>query len=140
MKNCMRLVIKASLLSSLLLTTHAAWSEGKLATQMINEYISQGASQPSAKKGKAFWNQDFIHSKSGKTRSCNVCHDSDLTKSGKHVKTDKLIDPMAPSVNPIRLTKRTEINKWFKRNCKWTLGRECTVQEKADVLQYLQDL
>ena len=26
------------------------------------------------------------------------------------------------------------IEKWFTRNCKWTLGRECTPQEKGDFL------
>ncbi|MEA3244387.1 MAG: DUF1924 domain-containing protein, partial [Pseudomonadota bacterium] len=30
-----------------------------------------------------------------------------------------------------------KIEKWFKRNCKWTLGRECTAQEKADFLAYI---
>lgn len=44
---------------------------------------------------------------------------------------------MAASVNPKRYTKMKKINKWFKRNCKWTLGRECTNQEKGDILKYL---
>ena len=44
---------------------------------------------------------------------------------------------MAPSVNPKRLTDRSKIEKWFKRNCKWTLGRECTPQEKGDILTFL---
>jgi len=48
-----------------------------------------------------------------------------------------VIDPMALSVNPERYTDPDKIEKWFLRNCKWTLGRECTAQEKGDVLTYL---
>ena len=55
-----------------------------------------------------------------------------------HVCTGKSIELMAPSVNPKRLTDSRLIEKWFKRNCKWTLGRECTPQEKGDLLVYLQ--
>jgi hypothetical protein len=47
---------------------------------------------------------------------------------------------MAPSVNPERLTDQRKITKWFKRNCKWTLGRECTHREQGDVLAYLRSL
>jgi hypothetical protein len=59
---------------------------------------------------------------------------------GKHAKTGKAIEPMAPSVNPKRLSDEKQIRKWFSRNCKWTLGRECTAQEQGDVLLYLQGL
>ena len=45
--------------------------------------------------------------KDGKERDCTLCHGTDLKKSGKHIKT------------------------------KWTFGRECTNQEKGDLLMYL---
>jgi hypothetical protein len=45
---------------------------------------------------------------------------------------------MAPSVNSERLTDPKFIEKWFRRNCIQTLGRECTPQEKGDVLTYLR--
>lgn len=70
-------------------------------------------------------------------RSCTSCHGESLTVPGRHEKTGKLIEPMAPSVNPARLTERRKIDKWFLRNCKWTFGRECTAQEKGDVLVWL---
>ncbi|MCP4267412.1 MAG: DUF1924 domain-containing protein, partial [Candidatus Brocadiaceae bacterium] len=69
-----------------------------------------------------------------------TCHGSDLNQAGKHVRTNKLIKAMAPSANPERYTKVKKIKKWFLRNCKWTLGRECTAQEKGDVLAYLKAL
>ena len=43
---------------------------------------------------------------------------------------------MAPSVNPKRFTDLKKVEKWFRRNCKWTWGRECNAQEKADILQW----
>jgi hypothetical protein len=45
---------------------------------------------------------------------------------------------MSPVVNPDRLTDPKKIKKWFRRNCKWTLGRECTAAEQADVIDYLK--
>jgi hypothetical protein len=48
-----------------------------------------------------------------------------------------MIKPMAPSVNPGRYQDGKKIEKWFLRNCKWTFGRECTVQEKTDTLSWL---
>ena len=70
-------------------------------------------------------------------RSCTSCHTDSVHVQGRHETTGKIIEPMAPSVNAQRLTDRKKINKWFLRNCKWTLGRECTAQEKGDVLLWL---
>ena len=41
-------------------------------------------------------------------------------------------------VNGKRLTSIKDIRKWLKRNCKWTLDRECTPQEKGDFLSFIQ--
>lgn len=91
-----------------------------------------------AQRGKELWNQQFTVP--GQQRSCVTCHTADPRQPGKHARTGKLIKPMAPSVNPDRLTDQAKIEKWFKRNCKWTLGRACTEQEKGDVLEYLNNL
>jgi hypothetical protein len=103
-------------------------------------YQSQGAGPFSAASGEALWNKTFVDAETGKQRNCSTCHTNDLTKQGKHERTGKAIEPMAPSVNPKRLTDVKKIKKWFVRNCKWTLGRECTTQEKGDVLAYLKNL
>jgi len=89
-----------------------------------------------AKRGQHMWTREHPD-KNGKLRSCSTCHGADLTKSGKHVKSGKVIQPMAVSINDKRFTKTKKINKWFKRNCKWSWGRECTPQEKGDFLTYL---
>ncbi len=91
-----------------------------------------------AEAGEILWFQEFADEKSGKIRQCTTCHTDDLRNEAKHTRTGKLIKPMAPSVNEERLTKIKNIRKWLKRNCKWTLGRECSAQEKGDVLTFIQ--
>ena len=114
-------------------TAAAANGDDLLAT-----YKSQGGGTFTAAAGKSFWTAK--HQTEGESRSCTTCHGTDLTKSGKHAKTGKAIDPMAVSVNSKLLTDPAKVEKWFGRNCRWTLGRECNAQEKGDVVKYLQSL
>ncbi len=104
--------------------------------ELLVKYRLQGADSLSAEAGQKLWNQEFT--RKGKIRQCSTCHTNDLRNYGKHARTGKIIKPMAKSVNPKRLTKLKKIRKWLKRNCKWTLGRECTPQEKANLLIYIQ--
>lgn len=78
------------------------------------------------------WSKAFTAG--NETRRCSTCHHDDLRRNGKHATTGKLIDPLAPSANPKRLTDVEHIEKWLTRNCKWTMARECTPQEKGDFL------
>lgn len=85
-----------------------------------------------AERGKAFFNQTH-----GNDWSCASCHTSNPAQTGKHAKTGKAIDPLAPSANAERFTNTKKVEKWFKRNCNDVLSRECTALEKGDVLTYL---
>ncbi|MBE9562613.1 MAG: DUF1924 domain-containing protein [Proteobacteria bacterium] len=107
--------------------------------ELLTEYRSTGIETFSAETGKTLWSQEFTDSKTGKIRQCTTCHTDDLRNEGKHARTGKLIKPMAPIVNQERLTDIKKIRKWFKRNCKWTLGRECNAQEKGDILLFIQN-
>lgn len=69
--------------------------------------------------------------------SCQSCHNVDLTKEATNIFTNKKIAPLAPSVNPTRLTDVKEVKKWLKRNFKDVYLREGTALEKGDVLYYL---
>ncbi len=102
---------------------------------LLDKYRQQGVEQFSAIKGETRWN---LVNAENSGRSCSDCHGSNLALVGKHAKTGKRIEPMAPSANPKRLTDMAKIEKWFRRNCKWTLGRACTPQEKGDFLVFLQ--
>ena len=103
--------------------------------QLLKQYQQGSAIKASATAGKQAWSKQVLVK--GKTRACTTCHGADLGKPGKHQRTKKVIKPMSVSVNSERYTSEKKIKKWFKRNCKWTWGRECTAQEKADFLSYL---
>ncbi len=108
--------------------------------ERLAAYEAEGASDFSAERGRDMWFKSYPDATSGKDRSCATCHTNNARVNGKHVKTGKPIRPMSPSVNPERLTDAKKIEKWFKRNCKWTLDRECTAQEKGDFLVFLRKL
>lgn len=108
--------------------------------ERLAAYQAEGAAEFSAERGKEMWFNSYTSSEDGKGRSCTSCHSNNARVSGKHAKTGKPIKPIAPSVNPERLTDAAKIEKWFKRNCKWTLERECTAQEKGDFLAFLRTL
>ena len=119
------------------LSAHIASAD--VVADMLATYQAAGAKDFIASDGDRLWHQSHPDPKqAGKTRSCTTCHGEDLRAKGKHVRTGKVIEPMAPSVNKERLTDPKFIEKWFRRNCKWVLGRECTPQEKGDLLAYLR--
>lgn len=129
--------MKPTLLVSALFLATAA--QAAPVDDLLAGYAQAGA-KPSLDAGRAFWAKEYPDPDTGGKRTCSTCHGADLAKPGKHVKTGKAIEPLAPSANPKRLTDPAEVEKWFKRNCTWTLGRECTAQEKADTLTYLRSL
>lgn len=101
---------------------------------LLKQYESQGASQFAPSTAESMWTKTFPDAKTGEQRKCALCHTEDLKRTGKHAVTGKAIEPLAPSANPKRLTDPEHVEKWFSRNCKWTLGRECTPQEKGNFL------
>ena len=109
-------------------------SANDVVARLLKQYESQGASRFAAATAESLWTREFRDAKSGEVRRCSTCHHDDLKRTGRHATTGKVIEPLAPSVNPKRLTDPEHIEKWFSRNCKWTFGRECTPQEKGDFL------
>jgi len=103
---------------------------------LYQHYAKAGGKSFNAERGKAFWLADHVGD-NGEKMNCTNCHGTDLGKPGKHNKSGKVIEPMAPSANPERYTDLEKVEKWFTRNCKQVLRRECTAQEKGDVLRYL---
>ena len=105
---------------------------------LLRKYEAQGGRAFTAASGAALWTREFADARTGEKRRCSQCHHEDLRKQGKHATTGKSIEPLAPSVNPKRLTEEAHVEKWFSRNCKWTFGRECTPQEKGDFLAMIR--
>ena len=130
-----RAILTGLVLSGLLAASGPAGAD--VVDELLAEYRGQRGGDFSAASGEALWLREFP-SKDGSKRSCTSCHTTDPRKPGRHAKTGKAIEPMAPSANAKSLTERRQVEKWFKRNCKWTLGRECTAQEKGDLLAFLR--
>lgn len=77
--------------------------------------------------------------RSGETISCSTCHTADPRQPGK-TRANKVIEPLAPSVNAQRFTDREKVEKWFRRNCGDVLRRECSAKEKGDFVAYLRSI
>ncbi|MCW8944153.1 MAG: DUF1924 domain-containing protein [Sedimenticola sp.] len=129
--------MKVILFTFLLLLSVTALAE-TASEQSLADYRSVGAGPFNAETGKQLWLSVTKETERGIERSCTDCHGNNLNLSGKHLRTGKPIEPMAPVVTSHRLTDKSKIEKWFKRNCKWTFGRECTPQEKGDLILFIQ--
>ncbi len=87
--------------------------------------------------GKLFKNER-LHS-NGEKISCTTCHTTDPKNTGL-TRANKIIQPMAVSVNTERFTDSAKVQKWFKRNCNDVLERVCTAQEKGDFVKYMMSI
>ena len=107
---------------------------------LMKDYAAEASRQqagftPSAPRGAALYQRDF--GVSAKLPSCSSCHRDDPTQAGQHSVTGKPIKPLAPGANPERFTDRAQADKWFGRNCKEVMGRDCSAAEKADLIAFL---
>jgi Domain of unknown function (DUF1924) len=108
--------------------------------EMLDVYLRQARQgnpgfSPSASRGERIYFAKQPE-RGDKPTSCTGCHTDNPKASGK-TRAHKAIDPLAPVANGERLTDPKKVEKWFRRNCKDVLGRECTALEKADFVQFL---
>jgi cytochrome c peroxidase len=103
--------------------------------QQILALYQQQAGGASVARGEKFFFAKVTQA-SGEIASCTSCHTDNPKAVGK-TRAHKPIDPLAPVANRERLTDPAKVEKWFKRNCKDVLARECTAQEKADFVAFL---
>ena len=87
------------LISSMIFVTSQV-AVADLANEMLTEFQQQGI-QADASAGKRLWGAVFVDKKTAQQRSCTICHGDHPGQRGKHAKTGKLIEPMAPAVNQI---------------------------------------
>ncbi len=99
---------------------------------LLAAYIAQAGQPVQAARGELFFNAQH-----GQEWRCVSCHGALPMAGGRHASTDKSIEPLAPAANPKRFTDSAKVEKWFRRNCKDVLARECSALEKADVLAWL---
>lgn len=121
------------LLSGLVVASTGAYAvTNSTIDQLLQRYQTETQQPFSADRGEKMWSTPYQ-----KDRSCNQCHTDNLRQMGQHATTKKPIQPMSPTVNPDRLQDSAKVEKWFGRNCRWTMGRECTAQEKGDFLLFI---
>lgn len=115
-----------------------SYSVAATPTELLQHYQQQAKTENqtfvtfNAQRG-----QQFFNSKHGNDWSCSSCHTTSPKLLGKHAVTGRSIQPMAIISNPKRFTDLAKSEKWFRRNCKDVLSRECSAQEKGDVITYL---
>lgn len=110
----------------------AAWSADTTPQAQLDFWQAQATSPADVARG-----QRFFVNQHGREWSCASCHHAPPNRPGEHAATGKRIKPLAPAFNPEAFTLQRKVDKWFKRNCGDVVGRECSAQEKADVLAYL---
>jgi uncharacterized membrane protein len=103
--------------------------------ELLAGYTAQAGQATNIGKGEAFFKASH-----GQEWQCTSCHGKSPMTGGRHASTDKAIEPLAPAANVKRFTDSAKAEKWFRRNCKDVLARECTAAEKADVLAWLISL
>ncbi|MCE9632652.1 MAG: DUF1924 domain-containing protein, partial [Methylophilales bacterium] len=107
--------------------------------ELLKQYDTQARQENpafngfSADRGASFFRTEHTRG-DGQKVSCASCHTSDPKGQGK-TRANKVIEPMAPIMNPQRFTDQAKVEKWFGRNCKDVLERTCTAQEKGDYIQ-----
>lgn len=127
------------LAATLLLGTRLAWPDAQAADTSAGEQL-QRWNQAAGMTGDAARGRGFFTARHGGEWSCASCHGTVPTGPGKHASTSKTIEPLAPAFNPKAFTDTAKVDKWFRRNCKDVLSRECSAAEKADVMAFLISL
>ena len=116
----------------------AALALGGLSAQATTPQAQlQRWQEAAGQAGQAARGQEFFGRRHGGEWSCASCHGQVPTAPNRHASTGKSIAPLAPAFHAERFTDSAKVDKWFKRNCKDVLSRECTALEKADVLAFL---
>jgi len=130
--------MKYSLILSVVLLAVPAAAQDTSPQALLEAFAAEAGAAPSPDNGRAL----FLATHDGgkpDTPSCITCHTADPTAGGQ-ARTGKPIDPLAPRVNPARFTDTAFVEKWFGRNCNSVLGRDCSAQEKADIISWLVSL
>jgi hypothetical protein len=121
---------------ALVLSLAAGLALADSSSNIIDKYKADAKAAGIA-AGDAARGQSFFNSTHGNEWKCASCHGALPTGKGEHAITHKVIEPLAPALNAQRFSDLPKADKWFRRNCKDVLARECSAAEKADVLAWL---
>jgi cytochrome c553 len=128
-------LLRLAAFAALALGAVGAFAADTSAADQLQRWSAQAGVAGSPAQGRV-----IFQSRHGAEWSCASCHGTPPTAQGKHANTGKTIAPLAPAFNAEAFTDVAKTDKWFRRNCKDVLSRECSAREKADVLAYLLSL
>ncbi len=122
-------------LAGLLATGFTPAKAGSDRAAILQDLQTKAGQAFSAERGKVLFSATH---KGGKpdVPSCTTCHTSSPLKTGK-TRAGKAIAPMAVSKSKDRYSDPKKVAKWFRRNCRSVLGRECTALEKGDFITFM---
>ena len=123
-------IVAAGLAAAAALASGGAWAETP--QDIARSYAAKAPAAPSPEAGARFFGTPH-----GREWSCATCHGTPPVGEGRHAATGRPIAPLAPVANANRLTDPAKVEKWLRRNCSDVAGRECTPQEKADIVAWL---
>jgi hypothetical protein len=109
--------------------------------EIISNYASevrttnQGFEHFSSVRGEQLFSS-YVGGGKPDTPSCTACHMKNPLDKGE-TRAGKEIAPMALSRSPDRYSDPGKVEKWFRRNCKSVLGRNCTALEKGDFITFM---
>lgn len=124
-----------------LVASQAAMAADAARDAILATYATQAKSESpaftgfSAQRGEALYRAK--NTANSDAASCAACHTDDPTRAGRHVKTGRVIEPVAVSANPKRFTDAEKVEERFIRDCKSILGRACSATEKGDYVAFM---
>jgi len=127
--------MKVGVLGMAVALAGAAAAADESPASLLAGYRVETSQPPNPARGQQLFTQTH-----GREWSCASCHQALPVSAGRHAGTGKPIDALAPAFNPQRFSDAGKVEKWFRRNCKDVLARECSAGEKADVLAWLISL
>jgi hypothetical protein len=117
------------------MATAAAAAADTTPARLLERFAAEAGRPGQPEAGQTFFTRTH-----GGTWSCASCHGEQPTLRGRHASTGKAIAALAPAANRSAFTDTAQVDKWFRRNCRDVLRRECSAGEKADVLAWLGSL
>jgi hypothetical protein len=128
------IVLRAALRATALGLMSLGSAQAATPAEILAGYTAQAKSTPSPERGQQFFTRKF---KGNLYESCADCHTATPTGRGKDLTSEKLISALAPLANSRRFIDPDRVEHFFRLNCRDVAGRDCSAQEKADMLSWL---
>lgn len=131
------IVLRAALCAAALGLMSLGSAQAATPAEILAGYTAQAKSTPSPERGQQFFTRKF---KGNLYESCADCHTATPAGRGKDLTSEKLMSALAPAANSRRFIDPVRVEHFFRLNCRDVVGRDCSAQEKADVLSWLISL